>query len=320
MQTKGIKIEHGKLLVVGSIISRIVVILILCSLAALTDYNNQKLAYNSARLVELSSGTTGKIFYQAADGFFSLFEEPLKTSQTNAGMTWSIRLMGVPFTDPVAAISVLVKRHSLETGFALGLLAPVGMALIFGRVFCAYICPASLMFFFISRIRRLLLRWFLFPEWSAGKGLAWGVLAGGLVVAGIFSHGIWSLILPYFAIGQTVFHGLAMGTLSFTLSSLVFFAILDLFLGKQFTCRYVCPTGRLLGAIGTRSPVAIKRNASDCLEPCTSCVDVCPMKVSPKFDETVDCSMCGECMVVCPTQCLSIGLRSTTLPASGQKT
>ena len=309
MRPRIFNIERGKLMVVGSIISRFMVILLLCSLAYLTKYNNQKLAYNSARLVELSSGATGKFFYEIADGIFSLFEDPLEASQTNAGMTWSIRLMGIPFTDLVAALSVLVKRHSLETGFAFGLVAPVGMALVFGRVFCAYICPASLMFFFISRIRRLLQRWFLFPEWSGGKGMAWGVLIGGLIVASIFSHGIWSLILPYFAVGQTVFHGLAFGTLSFTLSSLVFFAILDLFLGKQFTCRYVCPTGRLLGAIGTRSPVAIRRNASDCLEPCTSCVDVCPMKVSPKMDETVDCSMCGECLVVCPTKCLSIGRR-----------
>ena len=311
MQLKEIKIGHRKPPIFSSIISHIVVIMILCALAALTDYNNQKLAYNNARLVEMSSGSTSKFYYETADRFFSLHKEPLQASQKNAGMTWSIRLMGVPFTDPIAAISVLVRRHSMETGFALGLLAPLSMALLFGRVFCSYICPASLMFFFISRIRKLLLRWFLFPEWSAGKGLAWGVLAGGLAVASIFSHGVWSLILPYFAIGQTVFHGLAMGSLSFTVASLVIFAMLDLFLGKQFTCRYVCPTGRLLGFIGTHSPAAIRRKASDCLEPCTNCQDVCPMQVNPKLDETVDCSMCGECMVVCPTQCLSLGWRHT---------
>jgi ferredoxin-type protein NapH len=100
-----------------------------------------------------------------------------------------------------------------------------------------------------------------------------------------------------------------MGTLSMTVWSLVIFAMLDLFLGKQFTCRYVCPTGRLLGAIGYASPIAIGRKASDCLETCTSCRDVCPMQVNPKLDQTVDCSMCGECLVVCPTKCLSIGFR-----------
>ena len=225
-------------------------------------------------------------------------------------MTWSIRIMGVPFTDPVAALSVLGSRHRWELGFALGLIVPVALALIFGRVFCAYICPASLLFFAISRLRRLLAKWLLFPEVTLNRGFAWGVLAGGLLVAAWVGHGVWTLLLPYFAIGQTLFHGIAMGTLSIAVGSLAVFACLDLFLGKQFTCRYVCPTGRLLGAIGAKSLVAIKRDAENCSTQCTACVDVCPMKVNPKLDETVDCSMCGECLVACPTKCLSLGRRS----------
>ena len=37
------------------------------------------------------------------------------------------------------------------------------------------------------------------------------------------------------------------------------------------------------------------------------------MKVQPKMDETLDCSMCGECLTICPTKCLSIGLRTRGL-------
>jgi len=51
-------------------------------------------------------------------------------------MTWSIRLMGVPFTDPLAAISVFVKNHSLQLGFALGLIIPLTLALLFPHIFC----------------------------------------------------------------------------------------------------------------------------------------------------------------------------------------
>ena len=214
---KRFSIKSGRLLLVSSILSRFMVLLLLCALAGLTFYNNHKLAYNNARLVGLSTGPVGKFFYQLADDLFSPFDQPLQTAQTNAGMTWSIRIMGWPFTDPVAALSVLVKRHSLETGFAMGLVLPLGLALTFGRVFCSYVCPASLLFFFISRIRRLLLRWFLFPEMEVSKGFAWGVLVGGMALAVWTGHGVWSLILPYFALGQTIFHGIAMGTLSITL-------------------------------------------------------------------------------------------------------
>ena len=132
---------------------------------------------------------------------------------------------------------------------------------------------------------------------------------GGLGSAVLLGHGIWSLILPYFAIGQTIFHGLALGTMSVTVGSILLFATLDLVLGRQFTCRYVCPTGRLLGAIGRKSVFAIQRDAPRCVTGCNSCAEVCPMKVSPRLDQTVDCSLCGECLVICPTQCLSIGRR-----------
>lgn len=303
--------RSGKTLLVVSIVTRLGVVMLICTLAMLTEYINLKLAYNHPRLVELSSGKTTRFFYELADKFFGQFEEPLEAAQSNGGMTWSIRIMGVPFTDPVAASSVLLKRNRLELGFALGLIAPLTLALLFGRVFCSYICPASLLFFSISRLRRLLSRWFWFPEVSVHRGFAWGIMAGGLGVAVWLGHGIWSLILPYFAIGQTLFHGIAMGTLSVTLGSIVVFSCLDLVLGKQFTCRYVCPTGRLLGAIGRKSVFAIRRDADACLSQCNSCAEVCPMKVSPKLDETVDCSMCGECLVICPTNCLSIGRRNT---------
>jgi ferredoxin-type protein NapH len=301
--------RSGKTLLAVSILSRLGVVALLCGLALTTEYLNLKVAYNHPRLVELSSGKTTRWLYETADRFFGWFGDPLAAAQKSGGMTWSIRLMGVPFTDPVAALSVLAKHHQLELGFALGLILPLTLALLFGRIFCSYVCPASLMFFAIARLRRLLSRWFLLPELTLNRGFAWGVLAGGLIVAVWMGHGVWSLILPYFALGQTIFHGLAMGILSVTLGSVALFAGLDLFLGRQFTCRYVCPTGRLLGFIGRKSVLAVKRDAPRCLTTCNSCAEVCPLKVSPKLDQTVDCSLCGECLVICPTQCLSVGRR-----------
>ena len=284
--------------------------LLLCFLALLTNYHNLKRAYNLPRLVELSEGKTMRVFYESTDSFFSLFGDPASLAQKNGGMTWSIRLGGIPFTDPVAALSVLAKDHHWEMGFALGLLAPLTLALLFGRVFCSYICPASLLFFATSRLRRIAAKFFWLPEFTVHRGFCWGILAGGIAAAVWIGHGVWTLLLPYFALGQTLFHGIAFGAISFSLGSLVVFSLLDLVMGKQFTCRYVCPTGRLLGAVGTKSLFALKREKENCLDSCMSCIDVCPMKVKPKYDETVDCSMCGECIAICPTNCLSIGVRA----------
>lgn len=176
-------------------------------------------------------------------------------------------------------------------------------------MFCSYICPASLLFFTISRIRRFLRTWFYFPQYHLSQGFSWGILGGGLFAAWQYGHGVWTLILPYFAMGQTIFHGIAFGTVGVSVFSLFFFSFVDLAFGYQFTCRYLCPTGRLLGFIGSHSLVSVRRDSTQCLEKCNVCAEVCPSGVSPKLDQTVNCNLCGECMMICPAQCLRPGLK-----------
>jgi len=307
--TSFFKRHQGRILLVVSVITRATVLSLLCLFAIWTEYLNLKVAYNHPRLVELSSGKMMRLFYEYSDRFFSMFGDPIEVMQTNGGMTWSIRIMGVPFTDPIAALSLVVKNHELPLGFMLGLIIPLGIALVFGRLFCSYICPASLVFFTISRLRRLLKRFFYLPEFNINRGFAWGMLTGGLLIALLYGHGVWTLLLPYFAIGQTIFHGIAFGALSASLGTVVIFAMIDLLLGHQFTCRYICPTGRLLGVIGRKSLVSVNRNASQCLDQCQMCNQICPLQAMPKQDHLMDCSLCGECLTICPTNCLTIGLK-----------
>ncbi|GMT49944.1 MAG: hypothetical protein IEMM0008_1483 [bacterium] len=315
--------SNGRFFVVLSIFSRAFIIVFICLVALWNVYLNLKVAYNLPRLVELHYGkeivkigsysmtiNKGKIvrqFYETSDDFFSLFGDPISVMQTNSGMIWSIQVFNIPITDPIAALSVLVRNHSIELGFALGLILPILLALVFGRVFCSYFCPASLLFFVAARIRRMLARYFYLPQIKLSTGVSWGLFFGGLAAAYIYGYGIWTFILPYFSMNQTLFQGLALGTLSVAVGSIILFVLLDFVLGQQFTCCYICPTGRLLGFIGTKSYISIKRNQPLCLDHCHSCAEICPMEVNPKLDETLNCSLCGECMVVCPSHCLSFG-------------
>ena len=97
----------GRLMLVGSIISRLSVVALLCALALMTSYVNLKQAYNNPRLVELSLGATARKAYEVADAVLGQLGDPMEVAQSNGGMTWSIRILGMPFTDPVAALSVL---------------------------------------------------------------------------------------------------------------------------------------------------------------------------------------------------------------------
>ena len=297
--------------VILSIITRAGVLLLLICIALWTEYTNLKLGFNSARLVDLSSGMAMGIFYRISDFFFSIFGDSLKVAQSFGGMTWSIRILGVPFTDPVAFLSILIRYHKFETGFFLGLVIPLSIAYLSGRVFCAYICPASLIFQVVNRVRRMLSRFFYFPELSASPHTAWMVLAAGLIAAYFFGHSIWIFVLPYFSIGQSIFNGLAFGVLSSAIAGIIVFASIDLSMGTLFTCRFLCPTGKILGTVGRKSVFSLKRERDTCIESCHACEEICPMKISPKKDETQDCTLCGQCVSLCPADCLSVGRRNT---------
>lgn len=303
--------SSGKRFLILSIFSRASVLAIILFIAYSGIFLNYKTGYNSSRLVGLSSGPAAKFIYQFVDFVFSPVGNSADNIRMNTGMTWSIKVLGIPFTDPIAGLSMLFQFKTFETGFFLGMFIPLILALIFGRIFCSYICPASLLFFSVSRIRNFLKPYFYLPEMKINRSLSWGILIGGIVSSMIFTHGIWIFILPYFAMGQTIFQGIAFGTVSSATLVLVFFSFVDLALGKNFTCRNLCPTGRLLGAIGSKSSISIVRDNSTCIEKCNICSEVCPLGVNPKMDETLDCSLCGECLVMCPANCLEIGLTPT---------
>ena len=302
-------LSKGYRLLYLSLASRFTVLLILLLISLLSGFLNNKIGFNNARLVGLSSGPIAQFFYTITDFIFSFSDDTLELLQTNGGMTWYLRLFGIPFTDPIAAISLLLKSHSLPIGFGIGLILPLLVATLAGRLFCSYICPASLYFFSMARIRRILERYLLLPHLQLQRTVAWGVLAGGLIATWIFGHGIWALLLPYLAMGQTIFGAIAAGTISSMLISLLIYGGIDIVAGPNFSCRYLCPTGRLLGTIGSYAPITIRRDSSRCLERCTICNDVCPMGIEPRSDQTRDCSLCGECLILCPTGCLDIGYR-----------
>jgi len=66
----------GRLMLVGSIISRLGVVALLCALALMTSYVNLKQAYNNPRLVELSLGATARKAYEVGDAVLSIGMDP----------------------------------------------------------------------------------------------------------------------------------------------------------------------------------------------------------------------------------------------------
>ena len=160
--------------------------------------------------------------------------------------------------------------------------------LLWGRVFCGYLCPFGALQDFMEhvipkRIRRKLKH----PAHESGLWVKYGVL--GIVLAPAIAGSDIS-IFQYFEPFGTVFF-LSPSVLLWTIagSILVASAIIP-----RFYCRYLCPLGAFLALASLLSPFRIKRVQHCTL--CTVCEHSCPtgaiLREEIDFKECVRCNVC----------------------------
>ena len=86
-------------------------------------------------------------------------------------------------------------------------------------------------------------------------------------------------------------------------------------LGARAKCRYNCPMGSYLGFFQTRGRFRLCADATACVR-CAKCDDACDMGIQVmQFAETggllnsAQCTGCGVCVAICPTDVLSFSYR-----------
>jgi len=280
-------------------------------------YLNLRYAYDNARIVGLSEGAAWEHFYRGIRAVDSLFGTDDLLPRTIFGGAPAPTLLGIPAFDPVVAPSVLLQSPGALESMWPGLLVVLLLTLLIGRGPCAFLCPASLFFSSIMRLRELAehrFPWLRDQRRELPRGARFGILVGGTVAALLFGAWVWRLLLPYALVSGEMVQLAVGGSLTVATGALVFVLLAELTLFPGEVCRSLCPLGFILGRTSRLALVTVRANtAAPCPTGCESCAEVCDLQLDPRDGVVADCSLCGRCLTHCPASRLRIGVRGLSM-------
>jgi ferredoxin len=200
-------------------------------------------------------------------------------------------ISGAGFIEKTAASAVVL------------LLGMLGMALVFRRSFCGQLCPLGALQGIFGAIGGKLFKRHPEVPRAIDRPARW-LKYVVLVVFGVWTWQAATLVMRPFDPWVAWAHlsspeviaefGIGLGVLGVSLAgSLVY---------ERFFCKYLCPTGALLGLISKVSLFNIKRDADACIN-CSACDKACPMNIEVMSADVVnssECISCNECVNVCP--------------------
>jgi cytochrome c oxidase accessory protein FixG len=168
----------------------------------------------------------------------------------------------------------------------------VFVTLLFGRVWCGWLCPQTVLVDFTPFMDKL-----------RGKGVGARLLSYGTTFAVsvlVSASLIWYFVSPY-AFIPALLHGTLGTTTAWIWSILTIVIFLNYAVLRHKWCASVCPYAKMQSVLFDRGTLIIeidKDRASECID-CRSCVRVCPTQIDIRNGLDAACINCAECIDAC---------------------
>lgn len=251
--------------------------------------------------------------------------------------------------DPLILVTTLLSAHAAAKAFYFSLITIV-ITLIFGRVFCGWVCPLGTLHNLVGSIRKkqptdlsvkgyrvkyyiliAILASAVFTLQPVGimDPLSLLIRSFSVSVYPLFNYGVRSAFDAVYAVNpagiagvsEPVYAVLKKTILSFEQSfynqglfiGAIFFIVIGLnLIEKRFWCKYLCPLGALLGILSRFS--LLKRSVSEGCTSCGVCAITCQGNAQPETKDhwrDTECLVCRNCDDICPQNAVSFGFKPT---------
>jgi len=206
---------------------------------------------------------------------------------------------------PLEGLESMLVSRQIYVPLLVGMLAPLVLATLLGRVFCSWVCPISFLAEAVATLRvRISGKNRFHDRLVLAKRLLWFALIGELLLSLILGAPIFVFLSPPGLVGRELMLAVYSHRLAWEGILVVAILLLEL-LTRRFYCRYFCPLGALLALVGSKRRLLVAHQTDLCTG-CGRCAQACPLGLRPNLGETrtAYCWNCGVCIESCQTLAL----------------
>ncbi|MBN2364090.1 4Fe-4S binding protein [candidate division WOR-3 bacterium] len=262
----------------------------------------------------------GVISFAAFNSYFKGFSQGIYTGPAKRYCTPFINCHSCPsatFACPVGVTQhVFTYKHltgeMIIPQFVLGFM--LSISLIFGKLFCGWLCPFGLIQTLLNRIKTTKIK---IPHFATH--LKYLIFVVAIVFLPAVTGEPWfcklcpvgsleaGIPLISFGAASSALRDLAQSMFSLKLSILLLTLVFSIYAKRPF-CRLACPVGAVFSFFGRFSLVRVRLSKDACTS-CGLCEKVCHIELPiEKAVVSGNCFLCGECVKVCKKNALNFGL------------
>lgn len=226
------------------------------------------------------------------------------------GWYQSLGIGSLWFVSPLEGLESLLITKAVYLPALIGMLIPVLLALLLGRVFCSWLCPVNFLLELVDRLRRVIARRkVLQNRLVVARRVLWFTLIAELLLSMVLGAPLFVFLSPPGLVGREIMMLVFFRSLALEGVILIVVLALELVTRRMF-CRSFCPLGGLLALVGSRRRLEVRRDPQACSH-CGRCRRICPMGLNPEEDEGCSpyCWNCGDCLDSCRDHALFFSWR-----------
>jgi ferredoxin-type protein NapH len=228
------------------------------------------------------------------------------------GTFYAVNIGRLGIADPVVVLQTVFASRAVSQPLVLSLMFPVFLALLFGRVWCGWMCPYHLLSDGAEWLRRRFRERFLhksgpepFPVPAAFRAnmFRYSFLLIGTIVTGAIGVPALNYVSAPGVLSAEAMILVRERAISIEFAFIALIFVFELALFPRFWCRLFCPSGAALALIRLPVTLRVRNSAKTGRGPCCKtqeCASACPMGLKPYIEGgDLLCTNCGRCVDAC---------------------